>query len=129
MSDYSHLRLLIAEDQAINQFILKKILGKWSIVPTMVYDGEQAIEAFNSAEFDMIFLDVQMPIMGGYQASKEIRAINNEIPIIAISAAVLPTSLEEAQSYGMNEFIGKPYSPEEIFEVIEKFIGKESKPL
>jgi CheY-like chemotaxis protein len=129
MSDYSHLRLLIAEDQAINQFILKKILGKWSIVPAMVYDGEQAIAAFNSAEFDMIFLDVQMPIMGGYQASKEIRAINKEIPIIAISAAVLPTSLEEAQSYGMNEFIGKPYSPEEIFEVIEKFIGKESKPL
>jgi len=129
MSDYSHLRLLIAEDQAINQFILKKILGKWSIVPAMVYDGEQAIAAFNSAEFDMIFLDVQMPIMGGYQASKEIRAINKEIPIIAISAAVLRTSLEEAQSYGMNEFIGKPYSPEEIFEVIEKFIGKESKPL
>jgi len=129
MSDYSHLRLLIAEDQAINQFILKKILGKWSIVPAMVYDGEQAIAAFNSAEFDMIFLDVQMPIMGGYQASKEIRAINKEIPIIAISAAVLRTSLEEAQSYGMNEFIGKPYSPEEIFEVIEKFTGKESKPL
>lgn len=129
MPDFSHIRLLIAEDQAINQFILKKILGKWSITPTMVYDGEQAIEAFNSTEFDIIFLDVQMPIMGGYQASKEIRSKNKEIPIIAISAAVLPTSLEEAKSFGMNEFIGKPYSPEEIFEVIEKFALKDSKPL
>ena len=123
-SDLSHVRLLIAEDQAINQFILKKILGKWSINPTMVYNGEQAIGVFKASEFDLVFLDVQMPIMGGYEASREIRKINPSVPIIAISAAVLPTSLDEAKSNVMNEFIGKPYSPEEIFDVIEAFLPK-----
>jgi len=124
VTDLRHIRLLFAEDQASKQFILKKILGKLSIVPTIVYDGEQAVDAFKTAEYDIVFLDVQMPIMGGYQASKQIRQINSEVPIIPISAAVLPTSLEEAKSNGMNEFIGKPYSAEEILDVIEAFLPK-----
>ena len=91
----------------------------------MVYDGEQAVEAFKSQEFDMGFLDVQMPIMRGYQASKHFRQLNSDVPIIAISTAVLPTSLEEAKSNGMNEFIGQPYNPEEILVVIEAFLTKQ----
>jgi len=78
----------------------------------MVYDGEQAVEAFKSQEFYMVFLDVQMPIMRGYQASKHFRQLNSDVPIIA-------------KSNGMNQFIGKPYSPDEILVVIEAFLPKQ----
>jgi CheY-like chemotaxis protein len=72
----------------------------------------------------LYFLTFKCQLWEGIRASKQIRQINSEVPIIPISAAVLPTSLEEAKSNGMNEFIGKPYSAEEILDVIEAFLPK-----
>lgn len=116
----SHLKVLIAEDQVINQFILKKIFSKWSLVPEFVQDGEEAVKAFESKEFDLIFLDLQMPIMGGIDATKAIRKQDKDIPITAITAAVLPEDREEALRVGMNDFIGKPFTADQVLDIILK---------
>ena len=118
--DLSHIRILIAEDQPINQFILKKILGHWKNTPTIVSDGEEAIKAVNQNTFDMVFLDIHMPIMGGYEAARQIQTIYPDLPLVAISAAVSPFSLDEAKDAGLRAFIGKPYQSNEILDLIKE---------
>ncbi|HAW20556.1 MAG TPA: hypothetical protein DCX14_10265 [Flavobacteriales bacterium] len=118
--DLSHIRILIAEDQPINQFILKKILGHWKNSPTMVGDGEEAVEAVKQNSYDLVFLDIHMPIMGGYEAARQIQIIQPKLPLVAISAAVSPFSHDEAKEAGLRAFIGKPYQSHEILELIKE---------
>lgn len=120
----SHLNILIAEDQEINQFILKKIFSKWNLSPTFVSNGEDAVEACMNGHFDIIFLDIQMPIMGGYEAAKLMRANKIATPIVAISASAYLEASAAVIDSGMDGFIGKPYTPSELLECINKFANK-----
>jgi two-component system, sensor histidine kinase len=116
----SHLNILIAEDQVINQFILRKIFSKWNLSPVFVSNGEEAVKACQSSQFDLVFLDIQMPIMGGYEAARIIRSKNETLPIIAISATAFLEASEEVKKSGMNAFIGKPYTPQELLTCIHQ---------
>lgn len=121
-SNLSKVRILAAEDNSVNRFVLVKMLKKWNIEPTIVSDGALALEAFEQHDYDIIFLDLQMPIMDGLEASRKMREKNQDVPIIALTAAVLQENRNEASAAGMNDFIEKPFQSEDLREIILKYV-------
>ncbi|MDB5016163.1 MAG: luxQ 8 [Mucilaginibacter sp.] len=123
----SHLRLLIAEDNPVNVLLMKKLLARWGIIPTIAENGERAIEMVQFGDFDIILMDLQMPVMNGFDAAIEIRkqpdAKKAAIPIIALTAAALNDIKEQVLNAGMNDYVSKPFKPEELMEKIQSLVA------
>ncbi|WP_295795192.1 response regulator [Mucilaginibacter sp.] len=122
----SNLRILIAEDNPVNVLLMKKLLSKWKIAPTIAENGEKAIETFQNGDFDIILMDLQMPVMNGFDASMGIRKLPNpkkaNVPIIALTAAALLDIEEQVLNAGMNDYVSKPFKPEELMEKIQNLV-------
>lgn len=116
----SNLRVLIAEDNMVNVMLMKKLLGKWNITPTIAENGERAVEFMQYGNFDIILMDLQMPVMNGFDASKEIRKMadprKSQIPIIALTASALFDIKDQVYEAGMNDYVSKPFKPDELLE-------------
>jgi CheY-like chemotaxis protein len=121
-----NLRILIAEDNPVNVLLMKKLLSKWKIAPTIAENGEKAIETFRNGDFDIILMDLQMPVMNGFDASMGIRKLPNakkaNVPIIALTAAALLDIEEQVLNAGMNDYVSKPFKPEELMEKIQNLV-------
>jgi len=119
----SNIRMLIAEDNVVNVMLMKKLLSKWSIVPTFAENGEKAVQLVQYGNFDIILMDLQMPIMNGFDAAIEIRKLPEtkkaNVPIIALTASALFDIRERVYSSGMNDYVSKPFKPEELLEKIQ----------
>lgn len=113
-----NLKVLVAEDNHINYKVLQNVLVKWGIASDNAKDGQEAIEMAISNEYDLIFMDLQMPVMDGYQSAQEIAKTKNKAPIIALSASVLDSFKKKAKAAGMNEYITKPIIPDHLLDVI-----------
>ena len=116
--ELKELKILIAEDNEFNIMVVKDDLN-WYIPKvniTVVENGKLAVEAFSKEVFDVILMDVQMPEMNGYQATKAIRSKEEEtrIPIIAMTASLLKNQIDKCYNAGMNGYIPKPYKPEQL---------------
>lgn len=126
----SAIRMLIAEDNPVNVMLMKKLLSKWNIVPSIAENGERAVELVQYGNFDIILMDLQMPVMNGFDAAKEIRKMPNpqksSIPIIALTASALFDIRERVLESGMNDYVAKPFKPNELFEKIQTLIAKSS---
>jgi len=120
VEDLSHLRVLVAEDNSFNQFIFKKIVSKWKVSPVFADNGLEAIEHFESAEFDIVFIDLQMPILDGVEATRKIRQMNATVPIIALSAAVIEDEVKRAIEAGVQDFVLKPFEPDSVYSFLIK---------
>ncbi len=124
MNDLSHLQVLIAEDNPVNVMLMKKLLSKWKIVPVIAENGALAIQKIQYGNFDLILMDLQMPVMDGFEASMEIRKLPDPkkaaTPIIALTASALFDIREKVYDSGMNDYVSKPFKPEELFEKIHK---------
>jgi CheY-like chemotaxis protein len=108
------LRVLIAEDNRVNRFVVEKMLRKLGHEPHSVEDGREAVTAVEAGSFDAVLMDCQMPGMDGLEASREIRArVTNAPPIIAITAGSIK-ELREARAAGMSAFLPKPFSVETL---------------
>ncbi len=122
------LSILVAEDNKINQVVVTNFLEKWGMKVTIAENGLQAIEATRHEKFDAILMDLQMPAMDGFEATSEIRKINQPyyqaVPILALSASVLPEEKTRAQAKGFTDFISKPFQPEELKAKIVQYAGK-----
>jgi signal transduction histidine kinase/ActR/RegA family two-component response regulator len=122
----SSLRVLIAEDNPVNVLLMKKLLSKWKISPVIAENGELAIQTFKSSDFDIILMDLQMPVMNGFDASMEIRKMPDakkaNVPIIALTAAALLDIEEQVLNAGMNDYVSKPFKPEELMEKIQNLV-------
>lgn len=122
----SNLRVLIAEDNPVNVLLMKKLLSKWKIVPTIAENGEKAVEIFKNGDFDIILMDLQMPVMNGFDASMEIRKMTDtnkaNVPIVALTAAALLDIEEQVLNAGMNDYVSKPFKPEQLMEKIQNLI-------
>jgi signal transduction histidine kinase/CheY-like chemotaxis protein len=120
----SHLRVLIAEDNVVNIMLMKKLFSKWSLVPTIAENGERAVELVQYGNFDLILMDLQMPIMNGFDAAVEIRKMADtrkaNIPIIALTASALFDIRERVFNSGMNDYVSKPFKPEELLEKMQQ---------
>jgi len=109
--DLSHLHVLVVEDNAINQIVIEALLNELTITDiTLAGDGKQAIEQCEVCAYDLILMDMQMPVLDGPQATKEIRTISNyyDTPIIALTANVLAKDKQQCFDAGMNDFLAKP---------------------
>lgn len=114
--------LLIAEDNYVNQEILAKFLDRWNIKYEFAGNGKEAVEMVVQKEYSMILMDIQMPEMDGYEASRRIRAMDGayyqKIPIYALTASVLLGVQQKALSAGMDGYISKPFDPNDLYEKI-----------
>jgi len=115
--------ILLAEDNIINQQVAREILQQAGAIVTIVENGSLAVTACKEHQFDMILMDMQMPVMDGYQASEIIRRenSNDQLPIIAMTANVMKGDREKCLEHGMNNYLGKPINRAKLFEVIEKY--------
>jgi CheY-like chemotaxis protein/two-component sensor histidine kinase len=125
------LRVLIAEDNPTNQLVLKTLLNQVGIDPVVVSDGMQAIETWRTGDWDIVFMDIQMPRMDGRTAALEIRRLEDEYrrqrtPIYALSANAMAHQAAEYLTAGMDGNIAKPIDLGELFGVLEKVIDSGS---
>ncbi|TWR29375.1 response regulator [Mucilaginibacter pallidiroseus] len=123
----NELRVLIAEDNPVNVMLMKKLFSKWKIVPTIADNGERAVEIVQYGNFDIILMDLQMPVMNGFDASKEIRKMADpakaNIPIIALTASALFDIKDQVAAAGMNGYVAKPFKPDELMEKIQSLVA------
>lgn len=124
------VNILLAEDNELNMEIASFVLNEQGAVVTEVKDGKQAVELFAASEpgtFDIILMDIMMPKMDGFEATRAIRALDRcdakNIPIIAVSANAFDHDVEESRSSGMNDHLSKPLDFEKMIEVIHKYTG------
>jgi len=119
----SSLRILVAEDNIPNQKIISIILTRAGHTVTMVDTGRQALTAFSSHSFDVLFMDFQMPEMDGLQATVEIRKMEQEkgthIPIVGITGHAMEQHLDEARHAGMDRFVTKPFNSSDLLAALE----------
>ncbi|WP_117585847.1 MULTISPECIES: hybrid sensor histidine kinase/response regulator [unclassified Chryseobacterium] len=121
------LRILVVDDNAINQSLMKHLLSQWNIDFDIVSNGLEAVEQLINETYDLVLMDIQMPKMDGYAATQQIREVLKlEIPIIAMTAHALAGEREKCLSSGMNEYISKPIKEEELFKLISNFGLKDS---
>ena len=110
-------RILLAEDNRINQMLAQAILGKLGLETECVENGRQAVEAVQKGNYSLVLMDVNMPQMDGLQATREIRAMNNNkaaIPIIAMTASAMDEDRQRCAAAGMNDYTSKPIEVEEL---------------
>ncbi len=122
------LRVLAAEDNAVNQLVLRTLLEQIGVAATIVEDGAEAIGAWEDADFDLILMDVQMPRMDGPTAARAIRAREAETgrarcPIVALTANVMSHQLDDYTAAGMDAFVAKPIAIADLYAVIAQCAG------
>ena len=120
------IHILVVEDQRINQMVIKQILNKWSNPHVIVSNGEEAIKILGEQDFDLVCMDLQMPVCDGFEATNRIRnrlvkVRNHDIPIIALTADALPETRTKVMDIGMNDYITKPPDLEELYRKIIQF--------
>ncbi|MEO1052062.1 MAG: ATP-binding protein [Bacteroidota bacterium] len=126
-SDLKGLNVLIAEDNQINQRVASGFLKQWGIKYEIASNGIEVLNKLrNSSQnrFDLILMDLQMPEMDGFQATVEVRKMANPIgnlPIVALSASVMKHERQKAFEAGMQDFVSKPFRPEELWKVLAKY--------
>ncbi len=123
MKNLKAKRILLVDDNKINRLIAKTILSKEGIIVTEAGNGEIAIEMLRTLSFDLVLMDIQMPVMDGLTATKLIRSeINESIPVIALTAHALKSEMDNCFEAGMNDFLSKPFEAEKLIAMIAKYI-------
>jgi signal transduction histidine kinase/CheY-like chemotaxis protein len=118
------IRLLVVEDNKMNQSLLRHLLTAWKLSFDMVDNGVRAIGKLQTATYDLVLMDIQMPGMDGYEATRQIREqLKLEVPVIAMTAHAAPGDREKSLLSGMNEYIAKPIDERELFRIISLFTG------
>ncbi|MFD2565188.1 ATP-binding protein [Aquimarina rubra] len=117
-------RVLVVEDNKINQLITRKILEKNKMICDVADNGDIAVNKAKNNEFDLILMDIHMPGISGIEATKLIREFDTEIPIVALTAVTLDDNLDEFYNNGFNDIIPKPYKTEEFFTKLHKALSK-----
>ncbi len=124
----TNARVLVTEDVETNQKIAREMIQILGCEVDIASNGEEAVEKYSSGHFDLIFMDCQMPIMDGYEATRQIRMLENEnqckpIPIIALTAGINEEDKARCKAAGMNRYLTKPFSISELTEVLTAYLG------
>ncbi|MBP1225177.1 response regulator [Flavobacterium sp. 1355] len=117
-------KILIVEDNVINQLVTKKIIEKNNYICKVVDDGFRALQILDNEYFDLILMDINMPVMNGFETTKRIRQLGIKTPIVALTAFDKDEITDEAISSGMNDIIIKPFEPVKLFKIINYLISE-----
>lgn len=123
-------KILLVEDNLANQLVAKRFLTKWGLQVSIAEDGEIALKMLQYEDFDLVLMDIQMPNMNGYEATKVIRKMKQEkyrkLPIIALTASVNSSIDGKILEAGMNDYVLKPFAPEELHNKIALFLSRKN---
>jgi CheY-like chemotaxis protein len=123
-------RVLVAEDNAVNQKVAVGLLEKLGLRPDVAANGREVLKMLEMAPYDLIFMDCQMPEMDGYAATREIRrseTAGRRIPIVAMTAEAMAGAREGCLASGMDDHITKPVKREDIFDALQKWLPEKSR--
>ncbi|MDP3878480.1 MAG: PAS domain S-box protein [Methylobacter sp.] len=120
---FDNVRVLLVEDNELNQEVAASIIRKRGAILTIAWNGEEAVELVRRQAFDLVLMDLHMPVMGGIEAARQIRELaqGKNLPIVAMTAAVMAEDRERCLAIGMVDFIPKPVEPEDIVRVLRSY--------
>lgn len=123
------MKILVAEDNLINQKIIRIILEKSGLEYEMVNNGQEAVASFESSKYSLVLMDCQMPVMDGIQASSQIRKLEQEkksgrCAIVAMTANAMKGDKERCLAAGMDDFLAKPFKSQDLAKMISSWSSK-----
>jgi signal transduction histidine kinase/BarA-like signal transduction histidine kinase len=117
------VRILVVEDNQVNAVVANSILKKWNIIADTVKNGKEAIEQLEKQHYDLILMDLEMPIMDGFTATATIRSKNNPIPIVALTATLMEKqTLKKLEDFGFSDAVSKPFKPDVLYATLDKYL-------
>ncbi|WP_282037905.1 response regulator [Saccharicrinis aurantiacus] len=122
--DWGEKVILVVEDVDTNKIFFDAALRKTSAKILWAKDGKEAVDMFQNNEIDLVLMDLQLPIMDGYTATKEIKKINSSIPIIAQTAHVMSGEREKCLEVGCDDYLAKPIRLQILMETLSKYLNK-----
>lgn len=120
-SDFSEASVLVVEDNELNIRVIKKLLTSMNLKVEVARHGKEAVQIIQEREFNLILMDIHMPIMDGMEATKAIKAMGVSTPIVAVSANVTKEAMRAAEEIGMVDYVTKPFSKKRITALIERY--------
>jgi CheY-like chemotaxis protein len=118
------LKILLVEDHPINQMLARTLLEKWGHQVTLAENGQLALDAYSQQPWDVILMDLQMPVMGGLEAAQKIRAMEppgRRVPIIAVTANTTDSDREATEAAGMDGHLAKPFNAALLNSLLTRF--------
>jgi len=121
--------ILVVEDNKTNQLIAKSLLEPVGFQVWLGNDGQEGIDLFKAhrSAIDLILMDLHMPVLNGYEAAEQIRELSVDVPIVAMTADVIEGVKEKCETYGIHDYISKPFDPEQFVEIISKMVSAEAR--
>lgn len=123
----SGMRILMVDDNSVNLAVLGKILSKWHIDTRSASNGQEALELVQQEDFNVVLMDIQMPVMDGLTATSMIRDLPDskylDLPIVALTASTLPEVVSRLYDVGMNGYVFKPFKQEELYNKLQEFVN------
>jgi signal transduction histidine kinase/CheY-like chemotaxis protein len=120
--------ILVAEDNKVNQLLIKKLLQQFGITAVVTENGVETMDVLAKQNFDLLLLDIQMPLMDGYETIARLRSKEITMPVIAMTAYVMPGEKEKCIEAGMNDYIAKPIEPQELYHTLAKYLLPQQNP-
>src|SRR5688500_9452231 len=121
-------KILVDEDVELNQHLARHIMESWGCVVEVAENGSLAVEKVRSNEYDLVLMDIQMPVMDGMEATRQIRGMNDElkaaVPIVALTANAMKSERDIYLKLGMNDCMAKPFEEPMLFKTVSKNIKK-----
>ncbi|GAB3197286.1 PAS domain S-box-containing protein [Pontibacter aydingkolensis] len=130
LNKLSGIKVLLAEDNEINQLLLTTILANWGVETDVVTNGLDALEKAFSKPYDLILMDMQMPVLDGYEAIEQLRAsacVNASLPVISLTAHAAHDEIKKCLASGATAYLSKPFDTNDLFKTIVKLINQEGK--
>ncbi len=131
LSKFDGSKILLVEDNDLNILIAKKIIEKWGIIVDVAKNGHEALIKIKENDYDIVLMDLRMPIMDGYETTREIRkmgGVYEALPVIALSASVFSLVEKSMDDSGLTDFISKPFIPEQLHQKLSKYLNTRLSP-
>jgi CheY-like chemotaxis protein len=117
-----NLKVLLIEDSPDNRMLITLYLGKEGAKVTPATNGAQGVELAMSEKFDVLLMDIQMPVLDGHQATRKLRSLGYRKPIVALTAHAMAEEHEKSKQSGFSEFLTKPIQRQELIEVLARYV-------
>lgn len=119
---FRKLNFLIVDDEEYNIYLIKNILNKWKVQFTETHNGQEAVDQARNKQFDLILMDIRMPVMDGYEAAENILHSNPTATIVALTATTKPEDIQKIELAGMKAYLPKPFAEAELIDLIKKMV-------